>query len=72
MYFRAVGAARTTIIFPIFPWAAQVITIACGILVAVHLASIGEAVYRVSGLEESQTCKCTNSYKVCYSKISHM
>lgn len=56
---KAVSAITSTYFFPIFPWLCQVAVIATAIIVGLHLASVGEQVYKVSGMNTTQNCECT-------------
>lgn len=58
---RAVSGNITTVFFPIFPWILQAIVILLSILMFLHLASVGEADYKVSGLKNSTSC-CSGNY----------
>ncbi|XP_038114257.1 choline transporter-like 2 [Culex quinquefasciatus] len=59
---KAVRAIFSTVFFPIFPWIVQILVITFAITVGLQLASIGAPVFRVKGLNATQSCKCDNGY----------
>uniref|UniRef100_A0AAG5D3B7 Choline transporter-like protein n=1 Tax=Anopheles atroparvus TaxID=41427 RepID=A0AAG5D3B7_ANOAO len=59
---KAVSACYSTVFFPLVPWVLQAGVIVFSILVLLFLASIGDPVYQISGLNSS-SCVCTNGYK---------
>lgn len=64
---KAVGATTSSLFFPIVPWLLQIVVLSFGMAVMVYLASSGNPVYRVSGMD-SGNCVCTSQnliYKVC-------
>lgn len=52
----------TTVLFPIFPWLVQAAVIFLSILMFLHLASIGQAEYKISGMKNATSCACTGNY----------
>ncbi|XP_050091219.1 choline transporter-like 2 isoform X1 [Anopheles aquasalis] len=59
---KAVSASFSTVFFPIVPWILQAGVIVFSVVVLLFLASIGDPVYRVSGLNSSKACVCSNGY----------
>ncbi|XP_049540595.1 choline transporter-like 2 isoform X3 [Anopheles darlingi] len=60
---KAVSASFSTVFFPVVPWILQAGVIVFSVVVLLFLASIGDPVYRVSGLNSSTACVCSNGYK---------
>ncbi|XP_055621854.1 choline transporter-like 2 isoform X2 [Toxorhynchites rutilus septentrionalis] len=60
---KAVSAIFSTVFFPIIPWVLHILVIVFAVAVGLYLASIGEPVHRVYGLNSSTTCVCNNGYK---------
>ncbi|XP_052862556.1 choline transporter-like 2 isoform X1 [Anopheles cruzii] len=60
---KAVSASFSTVFFPIIPWILQAGVIVFSVVVLLFLASIGNPVHKVSGLNTSSSCVCTNGYK---------
>ncbi|XP_035785808.1 CTL-like protein 2 isoform X3 [Anopheles albimanus] len=60
---KAVSASFSTVFFPIVPWILQAGVIVFSVVVLLFLASIGDPVHRVSGLNSSTSCVCSNGYK---------
>uniref|UniRef100_A0A182JP45 Choline transporter-like protein n=1 Tax=Anopheles christyi TaxID=43041 RepID=A0A182JP45_9DIPT len=60
---KAVSASFSTVFFPLVPWILQAAVIVFSVLVLLFLASIGNPVYKINGLNVSLTCICTNGYK---------
>ncbi|XP_039450769.1 choline transporter-like 2 isoform X2 [Culex pipiens pallens] len=60
---KAVSAIFSTVFFPIIPWLLHIAVIVFSIVVGLYLASIGEPVYRVYGLNATQSCVCDNAYR---------
>ncbi|XP_065083197.1 choline transporter-like 2 isoform X3 [Ochlerotatus camptorhynchus] len=60
---KAVSAIFSTVFFPIIPWAMHILVIAFSIVVGLYLASIGEPIHRVYGLNTSTSCVCDNGYR---------
>uniref|UniRef100_A0A1L8DEG2 Choline transporter-like protein n=2 Tax=Nyssomyia neivai TaxID=330878 RepID=A0A1L8DEG2_9DIPT len=58
---KAVSSTTSTIFFPIFPWILYLLVIAFSITVGLYLASVGDPLYRVVGLNNStvEGCQCT-------------
>jgi len=59
---KAVSAITSTYFFPIFPWIMQVAVIGIAIVVGLHLASIGEQVFKVGGMNTTTSCECAVPY----------
>nr|XP_029731394.1 CTL-like protein 2 isoform X3 [Aedes albopictus] len=60
---KAVSAIFSTVFFPIIPWALHILVIVFSVVVGLYLASIGEPVHRVYGLNTSSSCVCDNGYR---------
>uniref|UniRef100_A0A1Q3G3L9 Choline transporter-like protein n=1 Tax=Culex tarsalis TaxID=7177 RepID=A0A1Q3G3L9_CULTA len=60
---KAVSAIFSTVFFPIIPWLLHIAVIVFSVVVGLYLASIGEPVYRVYGLNSTQSCVCDNRYR---------
>lgn len=60
---KAVSAIFSTVFFPIIPWALHILVIAFSVVVGLYLASIGEPIHRVYGLNTSTSCVCDNGYR---------
>ncbi|XP_058055526.1 choline transporter-like 2 isoform X3 [Anopheles bellator] len=60
---KAVSASFSTVFFPIVPWILQAGVIVFSVVVLLFLASIGNPVHKVYGLNTSSSCVCTNGYK---------
>ncbi|XP_062563117.1 choline transporter-like 2 isoform X2 [Armigeres subalbatus] len=60
---KAVSAIFSTVFFPIIPWALHIVVIMFSVLVGLYLASIGESIHRVYGLNASVSCVCDNGYR---------
>ncbi|CAG9575617.1 unnamed protein product [Danaus chrysippus] len=59
---KAVTANKTTILFPIFPWIFQCAIIGYGVLVLMHLLSIGQSAFQVVNKRIDTTCDCGGLY----------
>ncbi|XP_053680219.1 choline transporter-like 2 [Anopheles nili] len=59
---RAVCASYSTVFFPLVPWILQAAIIMFSLLVLLLLASIGDPIFKINGLNTSLTCKCNNQY----------
>ncbi|XP_055591982.1 choline transporter-like 2 isoform X2 [Uranotaenia lowii] len=60
---KAVSAIFSTVFFPVIPWCLHILIISFAVVIGLHLASIGDPVHRVYGLNASQSCVCDNGYK---------
>ncbi|XP_053658019.1 choline transporter-like 2 [Anopheles marshallii] len=60
---KAVSASYSTVFFPLVPWILQAAVIVFSLLVLLFLASIGDPVFKINGLNTSITCLCSNGYK---------
>ncbi|XP_052896264.1 choline transporter-like 2 isoform X2 [Anopheles moucheti] len=60
---KAVSASYSTVFFPLVPWILQAAVIVFSLLVLLFLASIGDPVYKINGLNTSISCLCSNGYK---------
>ncbi|XP_050071888.1 choline transporter-like 2 [Anopheles maculipalpis] len=60
---KAVSASYSTVFFPLVPWVLQAAVIVFALLVLLFLASIGDPVYKINGLNSSVSCMCSNGYK---------
>ncbi|XP_035919880.1 CTL-like protein 2 isoform X4 [Anopheles stephensi] len=60
---KAVTASYSTVFFPLVPWVLQAAVIVFSVLVLLFLASIGDPVYKINGLNTSLSCVCSNGYK---------
>ncbi|XP_032510800.2 choline transporter-like 2 isoform X3 [Danaus plexippus] len=60
---KAVTANKTTIVFPIFPWIFQCAIIGYGVLVLMHLLSIGQSAFQVVNKRIDTNCDCGDLYK---------
>lgn len=58
---KAVSSITSTLFFPVLPWLLQVGVVAYTALVVLYLATSGEAVYKVHGLQLSG-CQCASTY----------
>ncbi|XP_059622813.1 choline transporter-like 2 isoform X2 [Phlebotomus argentipes] len=77
---KAVSSTTSTIFFPLFPWTLYLLVIAFAVAVGLYLASVGDPVYRVVGLNSTNPdgCVCTGPpegiYKngdFCYPSLFH-
>ncbi|XP_058129739.1 choline transporter-like 2 isoform X2 [Anopheles ziemanni] len=59
---KAVSACYTSVFFPIAPWLLQAAVLVFSLVVLLFLASIGDPVYKIAGLNSS-SCVCNNGYK---------
>uniref|UniRef100_A0A182R922 Choline transporter-like protein n=1 Tax=Anopheles funestus TaxID=62324 RepID=A0A182R922_ANOFN len=60
---KAVSASYSTVFFPLLPWILQAAVYLFALLVLLFLASIGDPVHKINGLNTSTTCLCSNGYK---------
>ncbi|XP_049293618.1 choline transporter-like 2 isoform X3 [Anopheles funestus] len=60
---KAVSASYSTVFFPLLPWILQAAVYLFALLVLLFLASIGDPVHKINGLNTSATCLCSNGYK---------
>ncbi|XP_055533518.1 choline transporter-like 2 isoform X3 [Wyeomyia smithii] len=60
---KAVSAIFSTVFFPVIPWALHILVIVFAVTVGLYLASIGDPLHRVYGLNTSVSCVCENGYK---------
>uniref|UniRef100_A0A182W864 Choline transporter-like protein n=1 Tax=Anopheles minimus TaxID=112268 RepID=A0A182W864_9DIPT len=60
---KAVSASYSTVFFPLVPWMLQAAVIVFSLLVLLFLASIGDPVHKINGLNTSISCLCSNGYK---------
>ncbi|GBP87263.1 CTL-like protein 2 [Eumeta japonica] len=58
---KAVGDIKSTVAFPIFPWALVCCVIALGVVVLMYLLSIGESSFSVVNLQNDTSCRCENN-----------
>lgn len=59
---KAVSACYTSVFFPIVPWVLQAGVLVFSLVVLLFLASIGDPVYKIAGLNSS-SCVCSNGYQ---------
>uniref|UniRef100_A0A182NQ24 Choline transporter-like protein n=1 Tax=Anopheles dirus TaxID=7168 RepID=A0A182NQ24_9DIPT len=60
---KAVSASYSTVFFPIVPWILQAAVFVFALVILLFLASIGDPVYKINGLNASLSCVCSNDYK---------
>ncbi|XP_055696099.1 choline transporter-like 2 isoform X2 [Lutzomyia longipalpis] len=70
---KAVSSTTSTIFFPLFPWTLYLLVIAFSVAVGLYLASVGDPVYRVVGLNETNPdgCVCTGPPEGIYQNGHH-
>ncbi|XP_072935084.1 choline transporter-like 2 isoform X2 [Epargyreus clarus] len=62
---KAVTAIKSTVFFPLFPWALQCLVIGYGVIVLMYLLSMGSPTFNVIDLEQDN-CDCGDVYKKDY------
>lgn len=60
LYFRAVGAIKSSVAFPILPWILQCGIIAYGVVVLMYLLSIGDTSFKVVNMANDTSCQCSD------------
>ncbi|XP_055716939.1 choline transporter-like 2 isoform X2 [Phlebotomus papatasi] len=56
---KAVSSTTSTIFFPLIPWTLYLLVIAFAVAVGLYLASVGDPVHRVVGLNSTGGCVCS-------------